>query len=387
MSLGSNMISVLIMKVQNMIIPFVLLPYIYKYHNEHVADYAWLWGSYLFYNTVIDFGASVLGSYVIARNKFSFDFIKMLFVLRLAIWLGIALLLVFGDRQYGVFLAVILVFSVFNISFYYQGRLANAVLLKQDMFTKVPYVLFVVLISQYISLPRAVLLGLFGMGLMKVVLNIRLLRVFTSRGRAYHGRGYIKSLFWFAGSRTSSIAAAEGTQVFITGFSEGVKADFPMVQLVYKASQNIGTVVSQVLTPHWSNKKPSELKHAITRIVCAYILVLLLYFVLWCVLKYSSWLNTNVFSFRIYSQELLFFFGAGFISNLNVLLGFPAHGLFQILDKANLGVIVGGVLYIIGVSIFCMDVYDLSLTLLIFESTVLVLRLFTLVYYGIRSVK
>ena len=387
MSLSSNMISVLIMKAQNMVIPFVLLPYVYNYHNDHVADYAWLWGSYLLYNTIIDFGASVLGSYVVARSIFSFDFIKMLFVLRLIIWFGIALLLVLGEKQYGSFLAVILVFSVFNISFFYQGRLANSVLLKQEMVTKVPYVLFVVLVSQCITLPRAVLLGLFGMGLMKVVLNGRLLRVFVSRGKAYQGLVHMKSLFWFAGARTSSMAAAEGTQVFITAFSSSVKADFPLVQLVYKASQNIGTVISQVLTPHWGNKTPSDLKDIVKRIFLAYGIVFILYSFFWYFLSHSSWINSHIFSFKSYSQELFFFFLAGFLSNLNVLIGFPTHGLFQILDKANIGVLVGGIIYILGVTSFCVNIYDLSLTLVIFESIVFMLRVFTIMFYGICSAK
>jgi hypothetical protein len=387
MSLGSNLVSVFIMKIQNMVIPFILLPYVYKYHNDYVADYAWLWGSYLLYNTIIDFGASVLGSYIVARNIFSFDFIRMLLVLRLILWSGIALMLALGESLYGSFLAVILIFSVFNTSFFYQGRLANTVLLKQEIATKIPYVLFVVISSQLMSLPMAVLVGLLGIGFTKVLMNRRLLRVFISRGRAFHGRGQVKSLFWFAGARTSSVAAAEGTQVFITAFSESVKADFPMVQLVYNISQNIGTVVSQVLTPHWSNKRPSELRHAVMRILIVYLFVFLFYALLWYVLNYSNWLNMNVFSFRLYSQELLFFLVAGFISNLNVILGFPAHGLFQILDKANFGVIVGGVLYIIGISALSMNIYDLSLALVVFELTVLLLRLFTLFVYGICSIK
>lgn len=387
MKIRSNIFSVFVMKLQNMLVPFVLLPYVYNYHHDHVIDYAWIWGSYLFYNTIIDFGAGVLGSYVVAKKIFSFDFIKTLLILRIFLWLGISLFLFMGENRYGGMLSIVLVFSVFNVSFFYQGRLANTFLLKQEMVTKVPYVVFVILVSHFVSLPLTVLLGLLGIGFTKLVINSRLIWVFLLRGSAYEGRGYVKSLLWFAGARTSSMAAAEGTQVFITGFSESVKSDFPMVQLVYKASQNIGTIVSQVLTPYWSNKNPRELRNNKYKIIFVYVLVLFLYLVLWLFLVRSSWLNANVFPLQLYSVELSYFFAAGYISNINVLIGFPIHGLYQILDKANVGVIMGGIIYIYGIVIFCKDIFDLSLTLFLFESTVLVLRLITLRFYGIRGIK
>jgi O-antigen/teichoic acid export membrane protein len=364
------------------IVPFVLLPYIYNYHGEvFIQDFTLTISSYLIANVFIDFGTTIYGSYL-SSIKFKLTFLKNLFLARLLIFLIlISVSYIFNDPR--VFAGILLsFFNLFNFNFYFQGKLKNKVLFKQDIFGRLVFLSFffiIVLLTNniFISTIIALIMNNFS----KLFFNRKLL-FFSIKNPSINAKEFIlflKKTSSFGLSRYFIIGTTEANQLYIKNFSDSLVANYSIIEVFYKITKNLGSLFSQVLLPYFSNNKKLEKKEIYFYIILIIFFYLVAFFIVpILIIELYSY---NIFESLSYAYNL--FFVASIFTLINSIIGYPIHSLLNIVNKANFSIYISSLIYIIiiAISFKTLSLEIIAKSTLIMESSICLIRSTTIIYY------
>ena len=393
-SLLQNILYVGLGRTMVFIVPFVLLPYIYNYHGEvFIQDFTLTISSYLIANVFIDFGTTIYGSYL-SSIKFKLTFFKNLFLTRLLIFLIlISFSFLFYDLR--VFSGVLIsFFNIFNFNFYFQGKLKNKILFKQDIIGRLTFLIFFFIsIFLFDNILVSTLLALTFNNLSKLFFNRKLLVFLTHSSLTKFSEFilFLRKTSSFGLSRYFIVGTTEANQLYIKNFSDSLVANYSIVEIFYKITKNLGSLFSQVLLPYFSKNNQKINKKEIY----FYTILIVLFYI-------SAYLLVPIIIVEFYSLSLFqslsyaynLFFIASIFTLINAIIGYPIHSLLNIINKANFSIYISSLIYMIFIAV---NFKNLSLEIiakstLIMEISICIIRSTTIIYYhtkndNIRSIR
>lgn len=368
------------------LVPFLILPYLYNHYEiEKIREFSLTLASYLIFNTIIDFGTTLYGSYLTTTN-FRVFFAKKILFIRTVIFIVLITFGLFFIKEKEIAIAIILSgTNLCNFNFYFQGKLKNNIILYQDLIGRG---LFLSLFFLIVSFTSNVLVGL-SIGLIisnttKIYLNRRLFKhLLFHYGSIHiiHIRDFGLKAFSYGLSRYFIVATTEANQIYIKNLGSSTIANYSIVEVFYKITKNLGSLLSQVLMPYLLEKKNNTI--SIQTLIYSMLGVVLTFYALYIVLPHVIIGLYDADLFKQISQSFNLFFVASIFTFINAVIGYPLHSLYGIVNLTNYSTIIASVIYILIIyyNRNHLSVNLVALATVISEGSNMIIRTLTLLFF------
>lgn len=332
------------------LIPFLILPFLYNnYEIEKIREFSLTLASYLIFNTIIDFGTTLYGSYLTSTN-FRIFFAKKILFIRIILFIALGTFGLFFIKDKEIAIAIILSgTNLFNFNFYFQGKLKNNIILYQDLIGRG---LFLSLFFLIVSFTSNVLVGLsIGMTIsntVKIYFNRKLFKHLIFHYGPINSvqiRDFGLKALSYGLSRYFIVATTEANQIYIKNLGSSTIANYSIVEVFYKITKNLGSLLSQVLMPYFLEKKNKTI--SIQTLTYSVLGVVLAFYVLYVVLPHVIIGLYGAELFKQVSYSFNLFFVASIFTFINAVIGYPLHSLFGIVNLTNYSTIIASIIYML----------------------------------------
>ncbi|MCG3825608.1 oligosaccharide flippase family protein [Photobacterium damselae] len=392
--LVSNTLSLLVIQFANYVAPFLIIPYLSRLLGiDGFGQVAMLLSMSGVLIVVIDYGFNISATPLVAKNRDNRDYINELLSSILCIKLLISFLLMVFIYFYGYSLLNIKIDNILLLSFtflligqslqsiwFFQGLERMKYITYVQVVLKIIYVIFVFLLVHNDSDINWVI---FSLGLSNIIAGAISLALVYSNSYGLVVPSYksvineVKYSFSFFLSRVSVTVYSQASVFIIGSFSGAAQAGlYGGCEKLYQAAQSLMSPLSGALYPYLVKNKDSKLFYKLISITFCFLVI----GCLGCIYL-SDWILTLILGpeFIAASNVFMIFMLIVPISFLSVNFGYPAFALIDKVKIANVTVIIGSVLHIIGLAILAylgmINALHVALILLVTEIMILSLRI------------
>lgn len=391
----SNFFSLSALQGVNMILPLISLPYIIRVlgvENFGLINFAL--SIIMYFDILVSFGFELSATREISIHRdnskkvseifFSVMIIKT--IMALISLLILSILILFNDS---LTQNAMLYYTTFGVvignlmfpSWFFQGMERMKYITYINVISKIIFTILIFIIvkesSDFIYVPILNSLGMIIGGVYSLWLIFKLFNLqFTIPNRGMIFSQFKDSYYFFLSRVANNGSRYYATTIIGIYFGNGTVGYYSIVEKLFYAFMSLGGIVSQTIYPYMSRTKDIVFfKKILFSIIAISIIILIptIYFhniLLYLIFNVQDEMLSNIF---------IIIFSGSIFGIVSALVGYPLLAAFGHIKYANNSLIYASIFYILYISfsaIVFKNIYLVALSLVIYEATGLVFRLY-----------